>query len=124
MKEYEDTMKGHSMILKPVGDTYELVYKDNGLSVIESDPRACTKCGRKSGYREPDLCLSKLPGVKNACCGHGDIKNAYIEFDNGIVVRGFEIQIIKWDKKDNMWVKTDYFPYPEKFFLSTKRAAG
>lgn len=36
----------------------------------------------------PDPCLGYLPGVRNACCGHGVSGAAYIQFDNGIIIRG------------------------------------
>lgn len=32
-------------------------------------------------------CLGNLPGVVAACCGHG-VKEGYIKFSNGTVVRG------------------------------------
>ena len=33
-----------------------------------------------------DPCIRNLPGVKNACCGHGG--EGYAEFENGVVLRG------------------------------------
>jgi hypothetical protein len=37
------------------------------------------------------LCIANLPGVKNACCGHGlEANRAYIVFDDGNEVRGNE----------------------------------
>ena len=47
----------------------------------------CAKCGKlptKEGY---DACLGTLPGVIDACCGHG-VKEAYIHFENGVTIRG------------------------------------
>lgn len=49
--------------------------------------RPCIKCGKDN--ENVDACLGMLPGVSNACCGHGDPEQAYIIFDNGIAVRGF-----------------------------------
>lgn len=42
----------------------------------------CAKCGarRLSLCTEPDPCIGYLPGVYNACCGHGEDDNAYITF--------------------------------------------
>lgn len=54
----------------------------------------CRKCRR--GYdagREPDPCIGELPGVLEACCGHGKPRQAYVTFENGIVLRGFDVQI-------------------------------
>ena len=47
----------------------------------------CKECGAKAnidaaiGYFDPpDPCIGFLPGVYNACCGHGDPDYAYITF--------------------------------------------
>lgn len=42
---------------------------------------------------EPDPCLGRLPGVIGACCGHGKPREAHVEFENGIVLRGFTVEI-------------------------------
>ena len=47
---------------------------------------SCGHCGAHCEFNEPDPCLGRLPGVSNACCGHGD--GGYIQFDNGVVLRG------------------------------------
>lgn len=53
--------------------------------------RPCGHCGLygSSNSGEPDPCLGMLPGVTNACCGHGDPDEAYICFQGGLVIRGF-----------------------------------
>jgi len=54
---------------------------------VENNPRPCKRCGQlptKEGY---DACLGKLPGVKNACCGHG-YEDGYIMFEDGTTIRG------------------------------------
>lgn len=42
----------------------------------------CPKCECIISERcvKPDPCIGYLPGVFNACCGHGDDKTAYISF--------------------------------------------
>ena len=42
----------------------------------------CAKCGAAllSYCLEPDPCIGYLPGVYNACCGHGNDNEAYITF--------------------------------------------
>lgn len=42
----------------------------------------CPKCECFIGRRcvTPDPCIGYLPGVYNACCGHGDDKSAYVSF--------------------------------------------
>ena len=38
---------------------------------------------------EPDPCLGTLPGVIEACCGHGSPGKGYLMFKNGTLFRGF-----------------------------------
>lgn len=52
--------------------------------------KPCKKCGALFETNTPDQCLNVLPGVKNACCGHGVKAQAYIQFENGVTVRGFK----------------------------------
>lgn len=44
----------------------------------------CTKCDMEVPKSGVDPCLGKLPGVKNACCGHGG--DGYIQFENGVII--------------------------------------
>lgn len=52
-----------------------------------------------------DPCLGRLPGVRNACCGHGHPAWSYIMFENQMVIRqfllveadlGFEGSVYNW----------------------------
>ncbi len=43
-----------------------------------------------------DECLTMLPGVENACCGHGNRNDSYIMFKNGVLVRGFDVIEYSW----------------------------
>ena len=44
----------------------------------------CQLCHRQRiNEGDPDPCLGKLPGVKNACCGHG-LGPGYVVFENGV----------------------------------------
>lgn len=53
----------------------------------------CPKCGREyAPGEEPDPCIGRLEGVSQACCGHGKQHKAYVQFDNGILFRGFRIE--------------------------------
>ena len=45
--------------------------------------RPCGHCGMASTPEGYDGCIGYLPGVQNACCGHGDARYAYIQFTNG-----------------------------------------
>lgn len=55
--------------------------------------RPCGYCGLygNSNNGDVDPCLGFLPGVTNACCGHGDPEESYICFQGGLVIRGFEV---------------------------------
>jgi hypothetical protein len=68
-------------------------YADNGerLPATGGVIRPCKKCNKifPLGEGEVDPCLGILPGVDNACCGHGIREASYIRFTNGVVVREF-----------------------------------
>lgn len=56
--------------------------------------RPCAECNKifKGSYNgEADPCLGELPGVDNACCGHGIKSESYIRFTNGIIIKNFDI---------------------------------
>ena len=82
--------RGHSTIWK----NNKWVYEDNGDDAgFNGIVRSCKKCGavfQGSNVGEPDPCLGNLPGVDNACCGHGVPEQAYIRFTNGVVIKGFD----------------------------------
>lgn len=50
------------------------------------------------------MCLGSLAGVMNACCGHGDITEAYVQFLDGFCIRGRDAKIVlgilkKWNNR-------------------------
>lgn len=48
---------------------------------VEDDPRrSCKHCGVEATIEGHDACLGTLSGVKFACCGHGNNREAYISF--------------------------------------------
>jgi hypothetical protein len=51
--------------------------------------RSCKRCGETWEIEGGDKCLGILPGVNNACCGHGVRSRSYVRFDNGVTIRGF-----------------------------------
>ena len=57
----------------------EWYYSDNGMLVSDWKDRPCGHCGRVQTEEGHDGCLGTLPGVKNACCGHGIEEEAYIQ---------------------------------------------
>jgi len=71
----------------------EWLYEDTKTKAgFDGEVRSCKKCGAKfegSNNGDPDPCLGVLPGVDNACCGHGVPEMAYIRFKNGVTITGF-----------------------------------
>lgn len=44
--------------------------------------RPCGFCGEFETKEGHDHCLGRLSAVVNACCGHGVIAEAYVQFDD------------------------------------------
>lgn len=63
------------------------VYRDTGTPTVGSD-RPCGHCGKGRTAEGHDGCLGTLPGVMNACCGHGIEGEAYIQFWTGARIAG------------------------------------
>lgn len=67
-------------------------YTNNNEPVSNSSYRPCAKCNKFPTEDGDDYCIANLGRVMNACCGHG-LNKGYIQFDNGITIRGyFEIE--------------------------------
>lgn len=59
------------------------VFSDNQEPVREGrDKRPCVRCGELPTPGGHDKCISNLPGVQAACCGHG-VRPGYLLFTNG-----------------------------------------
>jgi hypothetical protein len=50
--------------------------------------RPCGNCGKDRAKEGYDGCLGTLKGVMNACCGHGVVKEAYVQYWSGDIFRG------------------------------------
>lgn len=51
----------------------------------------CKHCDKKSiidGNEEYDACIGSVQGACNACCGHGDVARAYIQFFDESHIKG------------------------------------
>jgi len=59
----------------------------DGTISDKNNIRGCVRCGKLPTVDGHDSCIANLPGVKNACCGHG-VEDGYIQFENGLVLRG------------------------------------
>ena len=77
------TDRGHEIL----EDQGEYTYLDTGESTI-GNPRNCGRCNNPETAEGHDACLGTLPGVMNACCGHGDDKSAYVQFPDSTCIRG------------------------------------
>lgn len=84
------------------------VYSDTKKPVHKS--RACGNCNKPCTSEGHDACLGTLGGgIMNACCGHGIINDAYVQFLGGFCVRGNDAKVIfnfdlsilkKWSNKE------------------------
>ena len=68
-------------------ETKELVSKTHGKM-------PCGHCGREYTKEGHDGCLGGLIGLMNACCGHGVVNEAYVQFWDGERVGGADARII------------------------------
>lgn len=84
--------KGHLIIWDENLDDW--IYADD-KTIVRYNPRSCPRCGHMPTEEGYDYCLGKLPGVLNACCGHG-VEEGYIQFENGIEIRG-NIRVDNWE---------------------------
>ncbi len=56
------------------------LYADTLQSVTRDSDRDCGHCGKPQTPEGHDGCLGTIPGVVNACCGHGDKAAAYVQY--------------------------------------------
>ena len=82
-----DQLRGHPISLGPDGWNYD----DTGEATDKAwSVRACGKCGLSFTPEGHDGCLGEIPGVLNACCGHGSEREAYVQREDGEELRGAE----------------------------------
>ena len=48
----------------------------------EVNSPTCNYCGLSRTPEGYDGCLGELENVMNACCGHGHVEKAYVQFDH------------------------------------------
>lgn len=67
------------------------VYSDTKELTSETwRERACGECGEMQTKEDYDPCIGKLENVMNACCGHGVVDDAYIQYNDKTCIRGKE----------------------------------
>lgn len=52
------------------------------------NPDACQHCPLPARSDDIDPCLGRLPGVMNACCGHGTTSDAHVQFSPKLRIAG------------------------------------
>ena len=85
MKHYESKWRGH--IITYDNFSCDWSFKD-GCKVKNDPDRPCGHCGMCNTPEGHDGCLGVLPGVTNACCGHGSDNKSYVQFLRGTTIRG------------------------------------
>ena len=63
-------------------------YVDNNEPTVGAE-RPCGICLEATGPSGYDPCIGEVPGAINACCGHGNDDEAYIQYSN-TCLRGTE----------------------------------
>lgn len=74
----------------------DIYYKDNQWYYLDDDKptaetwkdKPCGQCNLPNRSDEHDACLGELPNVINACCGHGNVDEAYIVYEDETIERG------------------------------------
>ena len=67
----------------------QYIFCDTGESVEKTwRGRFCGRCSQPTPASGHDACLGTLPGVMNACCGHGEAEEAYVQLDDGTIIPG------------------------------------
>lgn len=69
MNDKLDHLFGHTIERGDSGTAW--VYQDDGTAVDWDSPRRCKGCRANIALGTHDPCISKLPGTRQACCGHG-----------------------------------------------------
>lgn len=93
--------KGDSVKSKARGHDIEWIndhwiYADTGKPTVENQRDYCGYCGLTDTPEGHDACLGTLIGTMNACCGHGQTNEAYIQFWDSRCVRGQDaIEVMK-----------------------------
>ena len=62
-------------------DNNDPVPRDEDGNAQPDENHPCPQCGKLPGPSGHDPCIDNLEGVSFACCGHGDVSQAYVAFD-------------------------------------------
>ena len=82
-----DKFRGY--LIEYVNDQW--VYSDTKQPTATTwQNRPCGHCGMYNTKEGHDGCLGTLPNVINACCGHGNNEEAYLQYRDGSTIRRLE----------------------------------
>lgn len=94
----QSTFRGHKIEIH----NGEYIFSDTRQLVSATwESRPCGHCGRHYTEEGHDGCLGTLPGVNNACCGHGQDLDAYVAYENGKRLSGIEALVVMDTLKQN-----------------------
>ena len=73
----------------------EWVYSDTKeATAFTFKGRPCGNCNEQNTIEDHDACLGTLPGLMNACCGHGEVNEVYIQLLDGVSIYGEDATLI------------------------------
>lgn len=78
------------------------VFSDTKESVSESwEKRPCGFCDKMNTTEGYDGCIAYIENALNACCGHGIVEEAYIQFEDR-TIRGNDVfeYLESYDKEE------------------------
>jgi hypothetical protein len=78
------TWRGHTIVFKGGAWWFE----DTDEPVLGDKRGDCGHCNGHRTIEGHDWCLGTLPGVMNACCGHGELGEAYVQMPDGTITQG------------------------------------
>jgi hypothetical protein len=82
------------------------IYCDTKKPVSESIERCCGVCNCPQTDKGHDPCIGTLKHVMNACCGHGERQEAYVQFSSRLSLSGFlAVIFITIFKRRTKWKK-------------------
>ena len=77
-----DYLRGHPIVLVDG----QFLYADT-MTPTAGNRRPCGECGMHDTPEGHDGCLGTIAGATNACCGHGRVDDAYVQYP-GRTLRG------------------------------------
>ena len=75
---------GHEVTSENYGKDW---YYEDGTRATRLIIKECPRCKKLPTKKGHDQCISDLPGVEFACCGHG-VEEGYIKFKDGTCISG------------------------------------